>query len=620
MKVWIRIAAAAAVTVAVSGLVNLYGLEDTVFFNKGAASLGVFGFGFAFAPAVFQRWREEKYTFLAGYGLAFGLAFTEILGLALRLGETKGGVDLSFPGSLFMILAAGILAYFLEPCFHRAAEVRMKPREGWRFLKALSPRGVFLAAWGGLFAGWIPCALAFYPGLYCYDMSWQWAQFASKEYTTHHPLLHTVLSGGIIELGKLVGGSYERGLFFHSIVQLAFLSGCMAFGVRFLAKTMNNHRAAVLTWLFFLLFPYFPVMGVSTTKDTMFAGLFFVVFVCLCDMAAEGCFYRGRKLAAFVACAVVMCLFRNNAAYGLAVMAFCLCAVWGAQLLGGRGRKGSGVFFGKAIGLTVLCLVLSQAGFTALEKGLGAREGSRAEMLSLPMQQMARAYVYHKEEFSEEDREELLRFFDEESLLRYKYYVSDPVKAGMRMENFKAGEFAKLWFKLGRQFPGEYVKAPLCNMMGLWYLGGDSSCYLSYEMLPPFDQDHKVEIRSKLPRLKAYYSWFTDSNLQKYLPGASLFFYTSFYSWCVAATAGIMAAKKQRLFLILPLFLGSYGFTLVFGPCIIVRYFLGVMMCVPVLAVMTFQVLPEEGFGISDGPVSGEIQNPAGFSGSRSEG
>ncbi len=36
------------------------------------------------------------------------------------------------------------------------------------------------------------------------------------------------------------------------------------------------------------------------------------------------------------------------------------------------------------------------------------------------------------------------------------------------------------------------------------------------------------------------------------------------------------------------MFLGSYLFTLVFGPCIIVRYVLGVMMCVPVLGVMVF--------------------------------
>jgi len=610
---WIRIAAAAFMTAAVSGLVEVYGLEEVVFFNKGAVSLGVFILGFVVVPKAFGHWREDRRKFSIGYWLSFGLVFTEILGGAMRLEETRGGVALTVPGVVFMAASALVLALAVEPCFYMAVNMEIKPGKVQReagigpgdgSCRGFSVDQVFLVAWGVLFLGYLPCALAFYPGLYCYDMSWQWAQFASGAYTTHHPLLHTILSGAVIELGKFLGGSYERGLFFHSLVQLAFLSGCMAFGIRFLAKRRAGVRAILFVGAFFVLFPYFPVMGISTTKDTVFAGLFFVVFVCLCDMVWDRAFYKGKKLALFVLCCWAMCLFRNNGVYGLAVMACCLAAVWLAGLFSKRGWRKSAcsAFLGKAIGLLLCCILISQGGAAALEKGLDAEKGSRAEMLSLPMQQMARAYVYHREEFPAKDKEKLLTFFDEESILSYQYYVSDPVKAGMDMEAFKIGDFARLWLRLGKRFPGEYAKATLYNMMGLWYMGGDSSCFMAYEMLPPFDEEHWVEARSLLPRLKAYYCWFTDENLQKYLPGLCLFFYTSFYSWCVPLAAGIMAGKRKYLSLILPLFLCSYGFTLVFGPCIIIRYFLAVMMCVPLLAVMAFLSPVPEGFGTAGGP------------------
>jgi hypothetical protein len=57
----------------------------------------------------------------------------------------------------------------------------------------------------------------------------------------------------------------------------------------------------------------------------------------------------------------------------------------------------------------------------------------------------------------------------------------------------------------------------------------------------------------------------------------------------VILAAGVLLAKRKYLQLLLPLFLVSYSFTLIFGPCMIVRYFMGVMLCIPVLAAATFE-------------------------------
>lgn len=57
------------------------------------------------------------------------------------------------------------------------------------------------------------------------------------------------------------------------------------------------------------------------------------------------------------------------------------------------------------------------------------------------------------------------RFFEKDWLTRYRYYLSDPVKKGMNMElvEDEPVEFLKLWARLGKQFPSEYLEAPLYN-------------------------------------------------------------------------------------------------------------------------------------------------------------
>ena len=125
--------------------------------------------------------------------------------------------------------------------------------------------------------------------------------------------------------------------------------------------------------------------------------------------------------------------------------------------------------------------------------------------------------------------------------------------------------------------------------MGIWYMGGDSSCFMEYNMSQPIDEAHRVEFDSKLPPLKAAYSWFTDKNIQKSLPMASILFYTSFYSWAVLICMAVLVQRRRYLHLIPAAVLLGYIVSLVPGPCITVRYMLGIMLCVPVLAAFTFR-------------------------------
>ena len=582
----VRAVVSAAAVLSISGLIKIYGLYDRIYFNKGVISAAVFILSIITTGKVADNWRRRRRIASAALLVSFLLTFTEILGTGLRLSANVGNVNTGLPSILWMVGSAVFLSPLAEPFFFwlfEKGEIVPVTYQGER-KKQLNQ--IFLMTWLIVFLCYIPCFLAFYPGLYCYDMIWQWAMFDSGIYNTHHPLVHTLFSGGLLELGKRLMGSYNGGLAIHSLVQLGIMSGSIAFAIRYMVKIGLSRKFLVAALAFYIFYPFFPVLGISTTKDTVFGSLFLLFFVCACDMVTNRYFYRGYRLVLFIALSIVMGIFRNNAMYGLCFTALCFISVSGILVFFGKKNK---FLFQWGILFLVLSIGI-QGSFAVLKKGLGAEKGSAAEMLSIPCQQLARTYVYHSDELSQVDKDELELFITRDAMERYKYYVSDPVKAGLDMtwlENHKK-EFMRLWFRIGRQFPGEYRLAPIYNTMGIWYMGGDSSCYAEYRMSQPFDENHVVETHSVLPSLKAGYSWFTDENIQRSLPAVSILFYTSFYAWLAFICTVALTARKQYRYLVLSMILFGYIISLIPGPCMIVRYMLGIILCMPVMTGITF--------------------------------
>ncbi len=574
-----------ASVLAVSGLIEIYGLFDRLYFNKSFLSVMVFCASLVLGGKTLEELKRDRRTAEGSLALSWILMFTEELGMGMRLAANGMPAIISGGSVLWMAAAACPLSFLTEPVFFWLFGLSRDGKDVCLDEKELNR--VFCRMWLIAFIGYMPCFLAFFPGLYCYDMIWQWSMYVSGSYNTHHPLLHTLLGGGIIELGQRVFGTYNAGLAVYALLQLLALSGSAAWAVRFLYKLRVDRRIRLAAAVFYVVFPAFPVLGISTTKDVLFGGLFLAVFVCLCDMVNDRRIYTGRKLAAFLVVTVLMGMFRNNAVYGLAFLAVCLLAAW---LFGAR-KSSSGGFLLRLTVLSLAAVLLIECGFTVLARGLNAQPGSIREMLSVPCQQLARTYVYHQEEINQADKEELCRYIPEDAMMQYRYWLSDPVKAGLDDSYLKEHkqEFLSLWFRLGRQFPSEYVLAPLYNTMGIWYLGGDSSCYLEYEMSPPIDERHVVETHSLLPLLKKIYSWFTDTNIQKYLPMVSILFYTSFYAWTVLTAGVLIIVRRRYIYLILPLYCIGYMLTLLLGPCLTVRYMICVMLCVPVLLGMVVQ-------------------------------
>lgn len=68
----------------------------------------------------------------------------------------------------------------------------------------------FLLVWGIVL-------LAVYPGFFVYDAQDEFNQVAMRRFTTHHPLLHVVLLGGIVSLGNKIFASYNAGIALYMV-------------------------------------------------------------------------------------------------------------------------------------------------------------------------------------------------------------------------------------------------------------------------------------------------------------------------------------------------------------------------------------------------------------------
>ena len=67
---------------------------------------------------------------------------------------------------------------------------------------------------------WLPVFLAVYPGFFVYDAQDEYVQVATRTFSTHHPLVHVLLLGGMVCGGHKLTGSYNPGIACYTVLQM----------------------------------------------------------------------------------------------------------------------------------------------------------------------------------------------------------------------------------------------------------------------------------------------------------------------------------------------------------------------------------------------------------------
>jgi hypothetical protein len=451
--------------------------------------------------------------------------------------------------------------------------------------------------------------LAYYPSVFAYDAEGQLYQVMSGDYSTHHPLLHTLFLGAFFRIGESLLGSVSAGMALHSVVQMLLMAGTFAYTLSFLYRRGTSVYLRLMLLAFYALFPANSILAISTTKDVLLSALVLLytlqVYRMLChdtvgtasDESASGTEEsicqaavmpkrRGGEWISLPLIIMLMLLMRNNAVYAFVVGTLLTALFWHSE----KDKKLRRKFL--LISMAGLCLFA--AGNAGLKAATHAKSGSPREMLSIPLQQMARTRVKEEETLSEEMRQELDQYLSSEWVFAaYNPHLADPVKERAVIHDNPVG-FLRTWVKLGIQHPQTYIDAFLDTSIGYWFLGDQTHAeiygvgtesgfgYLSTDnrVMPA---GYEVVEQSVLPGLRAFLERIVSDNAYQKYPVIRLLFAPASYWWLLCLYLAAAIYQKKYIFVVPVLFLVCYFLTLLLSPTVLVRYMYPFLVTVPAI-------------------------------------
>ena len=515
----------------------------------------------------------------SGFGALYALM--TLLGLRYSRNEAiyQSAADFLVPLAALTLLYTSALALFLRFFGVIQNEPGNRPGGAGSGVRPAIRRWCF---WMALtLCVYLPVFLALYPGVYSYDASAQIGQFFGViPVSTHHPLIHTLYLCACLKAGGVLFGSYQAGMALYSLSQACIVSAAFSLLLVRMGRRGAPRWLQAVSWLFLVVNPYVTVFSFVTTKDVLFGVFFLLAFDAACDLAADPARMLSdwRELLLFFGSALLLCLFRNQGVY-----VFLFFALFTALFLWKKERRRCGRFVAMSAAVCVLWYGLA----VFLPVLWGAQKGDMREMLSVPMQQLARVYAEAPEELTEEEKEYLEELIDPEALASYIRVNADPVKSGFHTEVLKENpaRFLEVWGGIGLRLPGVYLDSFLMGNWGYWY-PGDSQYWISYLL---FDGAYLeapynvlgIAADSRLPQLRELLGNLTRTPEFQKIPVLSILFNQAFPLW-LALFVSAALIRERRLRLLLPLLL-VYGYwgTLLLGPVTSLRYALPLIYCVP---------------------------------------
>lgn len=483
--------------------------------------------------------------------------------------------------------AAPILAWLVRKLNTYGLKGQDKPA-GVGARESCGGRKYFFFIWGLLFLAYIPTFLASFPGFFVYDAETEAYMVFTEKYSAHHPVLHVLLLGWMLRIVHGLTQSYNAGIALYILLQIIFLSGCFAYMMNFLKSIGVKRWICNVGTVFLALFPTVSMFVCCSTKDGIFAGGVVLLTTLLLEMARDGeAFWTKKcKRAGVMFSMLLILFFRNNGIYALVFFlipfAFLYRKMWRKWIVP---IVGAFLIFGSVTGV--------------LKYTFHFTEGEMAEMLCVPMQQLARAYTYEKDGFTEEELELLYSLIPESILEKYNPKLADNIKVNFLEDNFKGspGRYVSLWARIGWRYPDIYINSFLANTYGYWYpdtvldgykgktiverVYGDSS-YFAFETERPGIRMHL------LPWLENFYEKISLEIYQQKLPVISMLFSIGFWHWCYAFLAFyllLIKCGKQAFSLAV---MGLLYLTVLLGPIALVRYILYFFFAVPLLLALLF--------------------------------
>lgn len=502
------------------------------------------------------------------------LSISIALGLFIdHVGPTANWTSVKF--LLFIISVALVyfaLRLFFFPLLHKSIHLltgsKSRPR--------CKPKTYIIIAFICILTSYIIVWLAYYPGLWNYD-AWQVNQVINHEYTTWHPLLHTLLIGNLYKLGLSIGVPY-LGVILYDWIQILSMSVLFAYICYLILTLTNNKYAYYASVIFYALFPFHALMAISSTKDILFS-VFVLLFLLQMRKTINDTSPSVSDSIFLFIIGLIMLLFRNNAPHAFVLF---LVPILIAFLLRKISIKNT---------LVLLAIFIAYILFNhALVAGLHAEKSSIAEAASIPSVQMARIY---SEGVADDTDKELINRYIDWTTAHYDPHLADGLKENLK-DVKTSSDLINMYIDSAKLF----LKHPLVSLdsflylhEGAWYIGDSSHAKIYGEGLE-FRQGYfpteikdgfGFQLNSKLPQLEHLFEVLFSGNAYRMIPILPLLLSPALYNWICLGCFCYMFSRKQKKDCLAVSFLICIILTTLLGPTVLVRYYYPIIVSCPIL-------------------------------------
>lgn len=428
-----------------------------------------------------------------------------LFGMCSFIGQHEGKIDtrnaLLYVNTLFYIALFTLLFFAatkIVPRINHHNESLSKPFEAFRKLTMdWSPRSI-ITLWCLVTAFWIPYFVAYFPGVYWYDTSWQLMEYydPSVPFTDHHPFMMTYLYVGFAHIGKALFNNAIYGLYLLVLVQSLLSTLAIACTVCYTGKYNTPWKCRFFIAAFLTLFPIVPMMSMSLAKDT-FNTPFFVFFsIAFCELwRTQGEILKSVSFnVLFILDVLAVSLTKKTGMY-IIVLALLLLACfvvkhWSCKI--------ATIVLGSVPYLVVGIIVP-----TFILPALHIAPGESNEILAVPMQQVANVVHDHKDDLSaaEIDKIQQTYHMDIDQLQgAYCWYKADPIK-GQELSSKDVHALITTWMKQLVKHPGDMIAG--------W--GGLSVAWFSFNVASGEERD--LSMMLPINNSKHHYQ-----NIEQYIP------------------------------------------------------------------------------------------------------
>lgn len=431
--------------------------------------------------------------------------------------------------------------------------------------------------WIAMFLCWLPALLAMFPGNFAYDAWPQVEQMlVAHQLNAHHPVIHTVFLNACMVVGNGIFKSYNAGVLIYCVVQGILLSGMLTLCIYKLYQWKTGTVLLVGAFLFFSFNPFIQCFAFTMTKDVLFSGMFLLVMIYSFEIIKDTDKILSKKsgILKYAVCVILMCMLRNQGKYVFIVfIPFLVVSV---------------KCYRKKCAIICICLaVCVNLLLGTISTALGIEKGNMREMLSVPMQQIARVWNYNLSSITEEEQDIITDIIPIKYLKQYDEYSADPVKAGFDTQEFQEEpvEFMKIWLKLGIRNPKLYLESFFCGGYQYWYVGPREYGYDTFFYDGSYmDEQYnvlKITRHTLLPVYDEYLRNITYRGFYNKLPIISVMLNMAFPFWIIVIGSSIlMYLKKYKYISVFILPIGYWG-TCLLGPVAMPRYAFPLIVGIP---------------------------------------